>query len=90
MKKKEMAPSAKLKHSRSHELHASPRLHLVLAGVSTCARPHFMRPSFRYSSTITALALASALARSFFLKHNLRVEAKAGITPGWWRSKRPG
>lgn len=34
-----------------------------------------MRPSFLYSSTITALALASALARSFFLKHNLHKKA---------------
>lgn len=49
-----------------------------------------MGPSFRYSSTITALALASALARWFFLKHNLRVEAQAGIMLGSRSSKRPG
>lgn len=54
--------------------------------VTTYARPHFMRPSFLYSSTITALALASALARSFFLKHNLRLEEKAGIMLGSWSS----
>lgn len=37
-----------------------------------------MGPSFLYSSTITALALASALARLFFLKHNLRFWQKKG------------
>lgn len=39
--------------------------------LQTSTSPHFMRPSFLYSSMMRALALASALARSFFLKHNL-------------------
>ena len=78
MKKKEMEPSAKLKHSNAKERRewdtlswSRPSLISVAPDMKTYTSPHFMRPSFLYSSTIRALALASALARSFFLKHNL-------------------
>lgn len=55
----------------------------VAQDLKTYTSPYFMRPSFLYSSTIRALALASALARSF-LKHNLHEKA---ISHKWsWNS----
>lgn len=56
----------------------------IAQDMKTYTSPHFMRPIFLYSSTIRALALASALARSFFLKHNLH---KKAISHKWsWNS----